>query len=55
MKVNSSVLILAAFTWIFTVMEMMTVGTGVMKTAVQKLMEIVARKNSSELNVMTRL
>jgi hypothetical protein len=54
-KVNSSVLILAAFASSFAVMEMMTVGTGVMKMTVRKLMETVARDNSSEPNVMTRL
>jgi len=55
MKVNTSVLILAVFAWSFAVMEMMTVGTGVMRRTVRKWMETVAGKSSSEPNVMRRL
>jgi hypothetical protein len=47
MKVNTSVLILAVFAWSFAVMEMMTVGTGVMRLTVRKWMETVAGESSS--------
>jgi hypothetical protein len=47
-KESSDALILAVSSKNFAVMEMMTVGTEVMRMTVQKLMEIVAQGSSSE-------
>jgi hypothetical protein len=48
MKESLDAIILAAFTYSFAVMEMMTVGTGVMNKTVQELIETVAQGSSSE-------